>query len=613
MLTPPRFSAPACYTSTVNNKNNNSGSLAPDLDDDPTAELEALANTHVGGTRSGARPESDEHTSSFEEPDEVDAIPVARLRSDLRRRNESIGKLQYDIEQLRSRWTSLEKEIRAREQQTERLNGELRDVRGQLEEHERQQAGHDQLVAGLRSQLADRDAEIGRAAQALAAARDEADAATARIAALETQQSSDAAAHQLLEDDLRQLRQQVAAGANDTPPPSPDMEQRLQQAQLAVADLTRYIEGRRASWERQQAELEDKDRLLAERAQRIDELAAEHAAGLPGGLDSAAAQAHDILTINVQETHRNAEIRELKAQIKRTEQYADSLRRQLQDAREESEQRGVRAEQLQHALDNALDQVRELRVQLEDERLTKVDVVQERDAIQRRYDSEIAQLQNDLKTAQEEMAEQHDSHERLAAELRESYTSAESTREKLREAERDLQVNRTDLQRQTARQQQDLEDLAQKLESKDDAIAALLNELSTRRTTEISLDDIGHVVSDLDDRMQASFDERDAAGRYRGTRLLVGTIEGQKLRFPLFKERLTVGRSADNDIQLKTRCISRLHAVIESSASTCRILDQNSKNGIYINGRRRRDAVLNHGDRLVLGTATLIFEERSRR
>ena len=71
-----------------------------------------------------------------------------------------------------------------------------------------------------------------------------------------------------------------------------------------------------------------------------------------------------------------------------------------------------------------------------------------------------------------------------------------------------------------------------------------------------SINQIGNVISDIDVRISEQFDEAEEAqapahrSADRVTRVLVGKVGEQLLRFPLFKDRLTIGRTEDNDIQL---------------------------------------------------------------
>jgi pSer/pThr/pTyr-binding forkhead associated (FHA) protein len=99
----------------------------------------------------------------------------------------------------------------------------------------------------------------------------------------------------------------------------------------------------------------------------------------------------------------------------------------------------------------------------------------------------------------------------------------------------------------------------------------------------------------------------------RITRLLIGNVEGQELRFPLFKDRLTIGRTKQNDIQLKAQYISRRHALIVTEHDRTRIVDWGSKNGILVNRKKVTEQVLKSGDIVTIGTADFQYEERPKR
>jgi pSer/pThr/pTyr-binding forkhead associated (FHA) protein len=95
--------------------------------------------------------------------------------------------------------------------------------------------------------------------------------------------------------------------------------------------------------------------------------------------------------------------------------------------------------------------------------------------------------------------------------------------------------------------------------------------------------------------------------------MLIGTVDDQVLRFPLFKDRLTIGRTKDNDIQIKAAYVSRRHAVIQTDGDTTRIIDWGSKNGIHINSTRVKEHCLNHGDTVTIGNARFRYEELKKR
>jgi len=85
------------------------------------------------------------------------------------------------------------------------------------------------------------------------------------------------------------------------------------------------------------------------------------------------------------------------------------------------------------------------------------------------------------------------------------------------------------------------------------------------------------------------------------------------VRFPLFKDRLTIGRTSNNDIQLNEQCISRRHAVIVTENGSTRIVDWGSKNGVYINENRVAEQLLKNGDVVMIGVTEFRYEERPKR
>jgi hypothetical protein len=98
------------------NNNKTINGLETDKDDDPTSELEVLPESAGrefetdGMLDSG----SDEHTTGFaglvSQPGTADET-IAALQSDLKSRAETIGKLEFELQHLKSKSTGLEKEL----------------------------------------------------------------------------------------------------------------------------------------------------------------------------------------------------------------------------------------------------------------------------------------------------------------------------------------------------------------------------------------------------------------------------------------------------------------------------------------------------------------------
>ena len=153
----------------------------------------------------------------------------------------------------------------------------------------------------------------------------------------------------------------------------------------------------------------------------------------------------------------------------------------------------------------------------------------------------------------------------------------------------------------------------QKMGAKNDAVNCLIAELARKDQQLESIDQIKEVIHEIDDGMSERIEERPQSDRDRITRVLIGSIDGQKLRFPLFKNRLTIGRTKQNDIQLEAPYISRRHAVIVTDGKATRIIDWGSKNGVSVNSQCVTEHFLKNGDIVKIGTADFKYEERPKR
>jgi general secretion pathway protein A len=78
--------------------------------------------------------------------------------------------------------------------------------------------------------------------------------------------------------------------------------------------------------------------------------------------------------------------------------------------------------------------------------------------------------------------------------------------------------------------------------------------------------------------------------------------------------RLVIGRTADNDIQIDSKFISRHHCQIVTQPNSCLIEDLNSTNGIFVQSRRVRRHNLNDGDVVQVGEYEIMYiDERAPR
>jgi pSer/pThr/pTyr-binding forkhead associated (FHA) protein len=74
--------------------------------------------------------------------------------------------------------------------------------------------------------------------------------------------------------------------------------------------------------------------------------------------------------------------------------------------------------------------------------------------------------------------------------------------------------------------------------------------------------------------------------------------------------RLTrIGRRTGADIVLDDSTVSRRHALVLEREGAPVIADDRSLNGVYVNGRRVREAALHHGDEVQIGARLMRYLE----
>jgi len=88
------------------------------------------------------------------------------------------------------------------------------------------------------------------------------------------------------------------------------------------------------------------------------------------------------------------------------------------------------------------------------------------------------------------------------------------------------------------------------------------------------------------------------------------TVKGYNMgvRYRLDKDVTTIGRAPENDIQLLDDNVSRFHAEIRRDRLAFTIFDRNSRNGVFVNGKRVEQKLLRRNDEIVIGTVHLLFD-----
>lgn len=480
------------------NDNNNINELVAD-DDDPTVELKSPA--FVEGSDSEL--EADAQTfDSNNDPDRVSlaGVSVSELKSDLRSRQKTIGKLQFDIEQLHAKWLGLETEIGARESQTDQLNDELEASRDAVARKEKLIKKRDGKIKSLKSEIRSRNEDF----------------------------------HQLTKrfSELQHQADEIASS-----PSKSDAEAGAPPVELGASELLR--------------------------------------------------------------------------KFKHSERYADELRQKTQDLIQANANYERDNAALTQQLDGAKASNRELVSEMAATKASVEELQGQLESIESKHESEIRILRFELGHAQDTVVESEDLNSQLASDLVDARGFKDELERMLGDVEESSAGRIEQLEKEAGKLNRTVERYEQKLTTKSEAITVLLAELAKKSEQMESISEIEDVIHDIDERMS----ERSAksAAVDRVTRMLVGTVDDQVLRFPLFKDRLTVGRTKDNDIQLKAAYVSRRHAVIQTDGDSTRIIDWGSKNGIEVNSSKIKEHFLNHGDMVTIGNARFRYEELKKR
>lgn len=85
---------------------------------------------------------------------------------------------------------------------------------------------------------------------------------------------------------------------------------------------------------------------------------------------------------------------------------------------------------------------------------------------------------------------------------------------------------------------------------------------------------------------------------------LNGVVQGE---YQLDKERITVGRKPDNDIQIDNLAVSGKHALIITILDDSFLEDLGSTNGTYVNGKLIKKYALKNGDVITIGKHELKY------
>jgi len=73
------------------------------------------------------------------------------------------------------------------------------------------------------------------------------------------------------------------------------------------------------------------------------------------------------------------------------------------------------------------------------------------------------------------------------------------------------------------------------------------------------------------------------------------------------RDAVRIGRSLNADIRFEDPTVSRRHALIVRQGDELRVVDDRSRNGVYLGGEQVHSSVLADGDELTVGRHQIIF------
>ena len=318
--------------------------------------------------------------------------------------------------------------------------------------------------------------------------------------------------------------------------------------------------------------------------------------------------------------NRDAAIQDLKADLRIKTETIDRLQFDAERLRSrricleaEIAAREEQTRELAKGLDEANKQIDTLTTALREAKKSHDELAGRLAAAGTQHEEEMRSLRFELTEAAETVAQQELINESLASDLVDTRCFKGELERMLTSSEENSQHRITHLETQIEALRKANADYELELATKNEAIAELLEQRSGKTRQDESIRELEAAIEELDVCMSEHLLPAAKRDRDRMSRVLIGKIDDQELRFPLFKKRLTIGRTQQNDIQLQAPHISRRHAVVMTEGDVTRLIDWGSKNGVYVNSSRVTEHFLSSGDVVMIGDAKFRYEERPKR
>ena len=321
--------------------------------------------------------------------------------------------------------------------------------------------------------------------------------------------------------------------------------------------------------------------------------------------------------------NRDAVIRDLKADLRIKTETIDRLQFDVERLRSrrigletEVKAREAQTRKMAKAVEEANRQIDTLTSALHEAKKSYDDVAGRLAHAHEQHEEELRTLRFELTEAAETVAQQELINEQLAADLVDTRGFKNQLEHMLTSSEEYSQTRINQLEAELGQLKKANSDYEAELAAKNEAISELLEQISGKVRQDDSIRELEAAIEQLDECMSERLRETPVpviGDKDRMSRVLIGRVGAQELRFPWFKKGLTIGRTQQNDIQLQAPHISRRHAVVMTEGDVTRVIDWGSKNGVYVNSNRVTEHFLSSGDVVSIGDARFRYEERPKR
>jgi len=398
-------------------------------------------------------------------------------------------------------------------------------------------------------------------------------------------------------------------------------DKQIDELRSTIQELETYIDGRKADWKKLNVELDNYRNALV----GMEKIVRSRAAVIQEHEDEKSALAGRIIELEQQMAELGGRRGERELMSEQLQTMFDERGQQIDEERvisgalrEERENFLQKSADLEHALEQERSRADSLQVSYADAQSSLIAA-----------NAKLASLQGDQTRYRQQLADieqKYDEHQSESVELRAALKEARGA---LTNAEQRLSVSDAKTAELAVESQvfnEEITILRDALMAKNQLVATLEAELTARKETialldrnEQSLSESGDDAQAIDRQIARTVRHKKDAGESAqngstATRLMVAMTGEHWIKFPLYKESMTIGRSTENDIQLRWKYISRNHARIICGTNGTMIEDLGSKNGIYVNNQSGRSFELHNGDRVEIGEVQfeyIDFEEQA--